>query len=403
MRHFQRAVAAVLVSFAVLPAWSQQPAIRIGEISSYSALPQGTEGYRKGWQLAVEEINASGGLLGGRKMEVLVRDDAGKPDVATRAAQELVTNEKVEVLAGTILSHIGVAVADFAAKSKIFFLAAQPLTDSLVWEKGNRYTFRLRPSTYTQTLVLVDEAAKLPAKRWATIAPNYEYGQSAVASFKAALKAKRPDVEFVSEQWPALGKLEGGSTVQALLAAKPDAIFNATFGPDLARFVREGNLRTLFNNRPVISLLTGEPEYLEPLKDEAPKGWIVTGYPWEQIKTPAHEKFVSAYQKKYGESPKIGSLMGYTTFYALAEIIKRAGGTDPEKMIAAARGLTFESAMGPITFRAIDQQSTMGVYVGKLDVKDGRGVMTDWRYVDGKNFQADDQIVRQKRPADASR
>ena len=58
-----------------------------------------------------------------------------------------------------------------------------------------------------QAAMLVEEAAKLPAKRWATIAPNYEYGQSAVASFKELLKAKRPDVEFVGEQWPAQGKL----------------------------------------------------------------------------------------------------------------------------------------------------------------------------------------------------
>ena len=65
-----------------------------------------------------------------------------------------------------------------------------PLADALVWEKGHRYGYRLRPSTYMQAAMLVEEAAKLPAKRWATIAPNYEYGQSAVASFKELLKAK---------------------------------------------------------------------------------------------------------------------------------------------------------------------------------------------------------------------
>jgi len=400
MKAARRTFIAMCLSGALLPAWAQQP-IRIGEISSYSALPQGTEGYRKGWELATEEINAAGGLLGGRKIEVLVRDDAGKPDVATRAAQELVTNEKVDLLTGTILSHIGVAVGDFAGRNKVFFLATQPLTDSLIWEKGNRYTFRLRPSTYTQTVALVEEAAKLPGRRWATIAPNYEYGQSAVASFKAALKAKRPDVEFVTEQWPALGKLEAGSTVQALAAAKPDAIFNVTFGADLARFVREGNTRGLFQNRSVVSLLTGEPEYLEPLKDDAPKGWIVTGYPWYAIKTPEHSRFLQAYQKKHKETPKIGSIIGYTNMYAIAAIIRKAGSLDTEKLIAAARGLTVDTPMGPITFRSQDHQSTLGVYIGKLDVKGGQGMMVDWKYVDGKAFQADDAMVRAKRPAEA--
>jgi branched-chain amino acid transport system substrate-binding protein len=398
-----RVVAAIAIALGATSAFAQQPPVRIGEISSYSALPQGTEAYKKGWQLAAEEINAAGGVLGGRKLEIIARDDAGQPDAATRAAQELVANENVDLLTGTILSHIGVAVADFAGRNKTFFLATQPLTDAIIWEKGNRYTFRLRPSTYTQTLMLVDEAAKLPAKRWATIAPNYEYGQSAVASFKAALKAKRPDVEFVAEQWPALGKLEAGATVQALLAAKPDAIFNVTFGADLARFVREGNLRGLFKDRSVVSLLTGEPEYLDPLRDEAPKGWLVTGYPWSAIKEPAHVRFVEAYRAKYNEPPKLGSIIGYVNVQALAAILNKAQGTDPEKLISAARGLTFDSVMGPITFRASDQQSTMGTWVGKLDVVGGRGTMVDWRYVDGKNFQLDEAAVKARRTAEAMR
>ena len=395
------ATAVLLLGTAL--AHAQQQPVHVGEISSYSALPQGTEAYKKGWQLALEQENAAGGVLGGRKLEFLSRDDAGQPETATRAAQELVANEKVDLLTGTILSNIGVAVADFAGRDRIFFLASQPLTDSIIWEKGNRYTFRLRTSTYTLAQIIVNEAAKLPAKRWATIAPNYEYGQSAVASFKAALKAKRPDVEFVAEQWPALGKLEAGATVQALLAAKPDAIFNVTFGADLARFAREGNLRGLFHNRPVASLLSGEPEYLDPLKDEAPKGWIVTGYPWSQIELPAHKKFVEDYRKKYNEPPKLGSLMGYVTVEALAAILNKANSTDADSLIKATRGLSFESAMGPITFRAIDQQSTMGTWVGKLDVKDGRGVMVDWHYADGKDFQLDDADVKKRRPADAMR
>jgi branched-chain amino acid transport system substrate-binding protein len=390
-----------MLAVGISAASAQQPPVRVGEISPYSALPQGTEGYKKGWQLALEQINVAGGVMGGRKLEFISRDSAGKPDDATRAAQELLTNEKVDLLAGTLFSHIGVAVADFAARNKTFFLAAQPLTDAIIWEKGNRYTFRLRTSTYTLAQIVVDQAAKLPAKRWATIAPNYEYGQSAVASFKAALKAKRPDVEFVSEQWPALGKLEAGATVQALLAEKPDAIFNVTFGADLARFVREGNLRGLFVDRPVVSLLTGEPEYLDPLKDEAPKGWIVTGYPWYGIKDAAHVKFVQDYKAKYNDTPKIGSLMGYVTVQALAALLNKAKSTDPEKLIAAARGITFDSAMGPITFRAIDHQSTMGTWVGKLEVKDGRGEMVDWRFVDGKDFQLDDASVKKRRPPEA--
>ena len=147
--------------------------IKIGEINSYSLLPAFTEPYRKGWQLALDEINAAGGI-NGKKLVVISKDDAGKPADAQTAANELVSNENVAMLAGTFLSNIGLAVSDFAKQKKVFFLAAEPLTDAITWSKGNRYTFRLRPSNYMQAAMLVEEAAKLPAKRWATIAPNYE-------------------------------------------------------------------------------------------------------------------------------------------------------------------------------------------------------------------------------------
>jgi branched-chain amino acid transport system substrate-binding protein len=404
------AAAAGTVGAALAPRARAQPAakkatgrpIRIGEINSYSTIPQFLVPYRKAWELAVEEINAAGGLLG-RPVEVIARDDAGKPDDAIRHATELVTSEKVDLLAGTFLSNVGLAVADFALRNKTFFLASEPLTDALVWDKGNRYTFRLRASTYMQSAMLVEEAARLPARRWVTIAPNYEYGQSAVASFKALLKRARPDVEFVAEQWPALNKLEAGSTLQAVLAARPEAIFNVTFGADLARLVREGNLRGLFPRLPVVSLLSGEPEYLDVLREETPANWIVTGYPWDQLAQPEHAKFFNAYYRKNNDYPRLGSVVGYAMMQAIAAGIARAKSTDTERLIAAFRGLSFTSPFGPVTFRALDHQSTMGAYVGKLALRGGKGTMVDWRYADGARYLPPDDEVRARRPAEAMR
>ncbi|MDH3593576.1 MAG: ABC transporter substrate-binding protein, partial [Rhodospirillales bacterium] len=298
----------------------------------------------------------------------------------------------------TFFSHIGLAVTDFAKQRKVFFIAAEPLSDAVTWQKGNHYTFRLRPNTYMQANMLAEEAAKLPAKRWATIAPNYKYGQDAVASFKEILKAKRPDVEFVAEQWPALFKIEAGAEVQALANAKPEAIYNVTFGSDLGKFVREGKLRGLFANREVVSLLTGEPEYLDALKDEAPEGWIVTGYPWYAIDTPAHDAFVTAYRAKFDDYPRLGSVVGYNTFKAIAAVIAQAGSTDTEAMVKAAEGITVDSPTGPFTFRAQDHQSTMGAYVGRTALRDGKGVMVDWRYADGKGYLPSDEEIRKLRP-----
>ncbi|MFT4117551.1 ABC transporter substrate-binding protein [Bradyrhizobium sp.] len=373
--------------------------IKIGEINSYSLLPSFTEPYRKGWQLAVEEINAAGGI-NGKKLVVISKDDGGKPADAQTAANELVSSEGVAMLTGTFLSNIGLAVSDFANQKKVFFLAAEPLTDAVTWSKGNKYTFRLRPSNYMQAAMLVEAAAKLPAKRWATIAPNYEYGQSAVSVFKKLMSEKRPDIQWVDEQWPPQGKIDAGPVVQAVAAANPEAILNVTFGPDLVKLVREGNTRGLFKGREVVSFLTGEPEYLDPLKDETPEGWIVTGYPWYSIKTPEHDAFLKAYQAKYNDYPRLGSIVGYQTIKAAAAIIAKAGSTDTDKMIAAAEGISMPSPFGEITFRKIDHQSTLGAYLGKTAQKDGKGVMVDSVYKKGSDYLPSDAEVEKLRPKD---
>jgi branched-chain amino acid transport system substrate-binding protein len=357
-------------------------AIKIGDISSYTSLPAFTQPYRKGWQLALEEINAAGGVKG-RQLEVISRDDNGKPGDAVTAANELVEQRKVVLLMGGFFSHIGLALASYAKQHRIFYMAAEPLTDALIWQKGNRYTFRLRPPNYAQVKALVQEAAGFSAKKWATIAPNYEYGQSAVAVFKDLMAKANASVSWVGEQWPAQGKLDAGATVQALVSYDAQGIFNVTFGGDLAKFVREGQIRGLFQGREIVSMLTGEPEYLDPLGADAPKGWIVTGYPWKQIATPEHQKFVKDYQAKFGETPRLGSLVGYMTMRAVAAILRRSPSLETEALITAAEGTSFASPLGEIAFRAADHQSTMGVFVGRTDIKDGKGVMVDWKYVSG--------------------
>src|SRR6266436_9499712 len=169
---------------------SAQP-IKLGELNSYKTFPAFLEPYKKGMELAVEEINAGGGVLG-RPLELVTRDDNGNAGDAVRVAEELLAREKVDLLMGTFSSAVGLAVADLAKQRHVLFLAAEPLTDKIVWESGNKYTFRLRASTYMQTAMLVPEAAKLRKKRWAIVYPNYEYGQSATDAFKKQIIFLQP-------------------------------------------------------------------------------------------------------------------------------------------------------------------------------------------------------------------
>jgi branched-chain amino acid transport system substrate-binding protein len=379
-------------------AYAQQGEIKVGEINSYSSLPGFTEPYRKGLELAVKQINDAGGIKG-KKLVVITKDDGGKPGDALTAANELVSRDGVVMIAGGFLSNIGLALSDFAKQKKVLYIAAEPLTDAIVWSKGNDYTFRLRASNFMQASMLAEEAAKLPAKKWATIAPNYEYGQSFVAAFKEILTKKRPDVEFVAEQWPPLGKIDAGPVLQAIDAAKPDAILNATFAGDLVKLVREGNTRGVFKDRVVVSYLTGEPEYLDPLKTETPEGWIVTGYPWYAIDTPEHKAFLDAYQAANKDYPRLGSVVGYSTVKSIAAVLNAADDTSTESLIKAMKNLKVDTPFGPVVYRAGDHQSTMGAFVGKTTQKDGKGIMVDVQFKKGADYLPPEAEAAKLRPA----
>lgn len=386
-------LAAALVSTAP-KAFAQQPPIRIGELNSYSRWAAFTVPYRNGWQLALDEINAKGGVAG-RKIEIVSRDDGATTGDATRVAEELVTREGASFLFGSFLSNVGVAMADFANQRKVLYIAAEPLTDAVTMAQGNRYTFRVRPNNTMQVGMLVERAKLAGVKRWAIVAPNYEYGQSAAAVFKKLLKEKVPGAEIVAEQYPALGKIEAGATVAALDQAKPDGIFNVLFGADLTSFVREGETRGLFGGKTVLSLLTGEPEWYLPLKDEAPEGWIVTGYPWEEITEPRHKAFVDAYRLKFNDTPRLGSMLGYVTLHMIRDTLERTGGvTDTEALLKALEDATFDTIIGPVAMRGVDNQSTMGAWVGTMTVKDGVGAMKDWAYRDGAPYMPPAEEVK---------
>ncbi len=365
---------------AVTPAGAQAP-IKIGDINSYSGIGAPFTGpYRAGVEMAVEEINAKGGVLG-RKVEVAFRDDKGQPAEAVKHAQELVESEKVALIAGTFLSNVGLAVSDWAKQNKVMFVVAESLTEAITWAKGHDHAVRLRPNTYEQGRMLAEKAGRMKYVKWATIGPNYEYGKRAWETFRDRLKELKPDAQVVGEHWPTLGKIEPGPLVTAIMSQNPDALYVSLFGSDWLAFVREAQKRGLFQKMFVVGILLGEPEYIDPLKLEAPEGMLVTGYPWYDIKSPAH-------------------LIGYVTYQSVAEGIRKAGSIDSGKLVTAFKGLKVETPIGPITFRAVDGQSTMGAWVGttKLDAARGVGIMVNHEYISGEKVLPSDDEVKKLRP-----
>lgn len=379
------------------------PAIRIGEINSYRAHPAFLEPYRQGWQLALDEINAQGGALG-RKLEVLSRDDGGTPEGALRAAAQLAERNKVQLLFGGFASEVGLALSEQAARDRGFYLAAAPMSNRLTWELGNDVTYRLAPSSWMQVAALAPKALGLRKRRWAIVYPDNEYGLSSAATFKSMMLGFQARTEIVAELAAPAGGAKAGDLVSRLEAAKPDAIFSTLYGTDLIRFVREGQVRGLFQDRAVVAALAGQPEMLQPLAEDIPAGWLVTGHTCDAlVDTPARRAFAEAFRSRYGTEPGAGATLGYIAMQAMAAGLRRAGSDDPQAVARAFSGLDVDTPYGPVRFRALDHQATLGVCLSNIVREDGTTIARPLAYLDGSRLQPPEKVVRRLRGAEIPR
>ena len=345
----------------------------------------------------VEEINAAGGVLG-RKLEIVSRDDGGTPGDAVRVAEELITREKVDCPDG----HASRPTSAWRSPTsptqrKVLFLASEPLTDKIVWENGNRYTFRLRPSTYMQTAMLVPEAAKLKKKRWAIVYPNYEYGQSATASFKKLLEAGAAGRRSSS---PSRRRRSARSTparwCRRSPTRSPTRSSASLFAADLQKFVREGNTRGLFKRHAGVQParrrarvprhaegrdaggLVGHRLSLE--RDQHARAPPVSATPTRSAGTTTRARARWSATRRCMPSPRRCSkaeLRRHREARRSAEGPRDADAVRPDRL--AARSTTSRPwAPMSASWRA----------------KDGKGVMVNWRYADGAKFQPADEEIR---------
>ncbi len=393
--------AVAFCGFAVTTTALAQAPIRIGEINSYTGPVSGfTLPYRNGMDMALEEINAKGGVLG-RKLEILYRDDNFSPADAVRLANELVLNQKVDLLAGTFLSPVALAVSNYADQKKVVFVAAEALTNQLTWSKGSKYVFRVRNPVSMLTQMLIGKAATMKCMRWASIGPINEAIQDFTEEFKQEMTEKRKGSVWAGSVTFPNQKLNPGSAIDSLNKLKPDCLINGTYGPDLVAFAREAKTLDFFKGKQVLSILSGEPEYLEPLGADTPVGWWATGYAMDDNRA-SLKKFRDDYTARFKTYPRFGSLIGYVTMQTIAAGIAKAGSTDTEKLVQGLKGAKFDSPVGPLTMRAGDHQLTLGSWVGQLAFKDNKPAFVNWTFVDGKDALISEEEGRKRRPAGAN-
>ena len=365
------------------PAAAQGKPIRIGEINSYSGLATVyTFPYREGLLMAAKEINDAGGVLG-RPIEFVFRDDKLKPDEAVKAARELVSQEKVDFLAGCISSGVGLAISAYAKDTKTLYFATHCQTSRLTWDDGHPYIAHTTNNVNQYVRAIAKKASTFPYKKWAHISPDYEYGHNVWDEFIGYLKELKPDVEVSQQNWPKLGETDHSAYITALLQSGADAFISSVWGAQEIAFVKQARPFGLLQKIPFFSASVGNPDELEPLAKEAPVGAITPGFAWYdegmQKRHPALMEWVNKFQTQAKKPPTLGASWGYASAYIIAETIKRAKSTDTDKIIAALdEGFDMQFPWGKVVMRGCDHQAIPPQWVGKVKMSaEGKAVLAD--------------------------
>ena len=365
------------------PAAAQGKPIRIGEINSYSGLATVyTFPYREGLLMAAKEINDAGGVLG-RPIEFVFRDDKLKPDEAVKAARELVSQEKVDFLAGCISSGVGLAISAYAKDTKTLYFATHCQTSRLTWDDGHPYIAHTTNNVNQYVRAIAKKASTFPYKKWAHISPDYEYGHNVWDEFIGYLKELKPDVEVSQQNWPKLGETDHSAYITALLQSGADAFISSVWGAQEIAFVKQARPFGLLQKIPFFSASVGNPDELEPLAKEAPVGAITPGFAWYdegmQKRHPALMEWVNKFQTQAKKPPTLGASWGYASAYIIAEAIRRAKSTDTDKVIAALdEGFDMQFPWGKVVMRGCDHQAIPPQWVGKVRMSaEGKAVLAD--------------------------
>lgn len=381
-----------ILLFLAAPAAAQGKPIRIGEINSYSGLATVyTFPYREGLLMAAKEINDAGGVLG-RPIEFVFRDDKLKPDEAVKAARELVSQEKVDFLAGCISSGVGLAISAYAKDTKTLYFATHCQTSRLTWDDGHPYIAHTTNNVNQYVRAIAKKASTFPYKKWAHISPDYEYGHNVWDEFIGYLKELKPDVEVSQQNWPKLGETDHSAYITALLQSGADAFISSVWGAQEIAFVKQARPFGLLQKIPFFSASVGNPDELEPLAKEAPVGAITAGFAWYdegmQKRHPALMEWVNKFQTQAKKPPTLGASWGYASAYIIAEAIRRAKSTDTDKVIAALdEGFDMQFPWGKVVMRGCDHQAIPPQWVGKVKMSaEGKAVLADVEEHHGEEF-----------------
>jgi branched-chain amino acid transport system substrate-binding protein len=372
-RHFWRqfvigVTVLALMATPALAAENQQKPIKIGLLYALSGLAAVyTKGTIIGHEIAADEINAKGGVLG-RKIEYVTRDNKLKPGIAVKEFRRMVTRDNVDFVMGIISSGVALAVSQVAKEMQVLFVDTIAQTSALTEEQGHLYVVRTNTNSTIIGRTAALAAAKQDWKKYYFIGPDYEWGPVGNGAVWNFLQTKKEGVEKLGDLWPKLGERDFSSHITTMLNANPDAVFSSLWGGDLIAFIKQAKAYGFFDKTQFISTGAGDLDILKPLGEDMPDGLMATFLYAFDMPLPGKEKeneaFVAKFKEKAGYEPKTGDIAGYVSTYMLAEAIEKAGTTESEKLATTLRGMSFNTLLGEATIREFDGQSTFGYHAG---------------------------------------
>ncbi len=361
MKQQRKSAIAILVGAAALAlsTLSSAQATRIGAVYpltggvSYDGITK-----LNGAKLAVDEINAKGGVLG-RPIELLSEDGACNPAQSVASAEKLITQSKVVALLGAICSSATGAIGETIKKYKIPLISGVSTAERLT-EQNNPYFFRATTTTTLNGKSMGETLSKIAnGKRVAFIVTSDDWGRSAAQSYGDSLKAR--GAEIVATEYFDRAETDFAAMLTKIRAAKPDAIIST------GGFQNAANVTKQARQMGLQQVIIGEGAFtseaynklVDPFTDN-----VFGIIEWVSVIDSAqNRKFIDDYKAKYKEIPTKFSVAGYQTVYILAQAIQRAGSTDGEKIAAALKATNYDGLTGNYRFDDKGQAYNFNMYI----------------------------------------
>jgi branched-chain amino acid transport system substrate-binding protein len=315
----------------------------------------------RGVRLGLEYLTNNTMTLNGRKIELIVKDDQFKPELAKAMLAEAYGDDKADIAIGTSWSGGALAMMPVALEYKKVFIAEPAIADSITGDKSNRYVFRASRNSFQDALATAVTAGK--GAQIAFLAPDYVYGRDGVKSFKEALAAIKSDAKVVHEEYIPLSTSDFTASFQRIVDALkdkqgPKKLYVVWGAPNPIKKIADMGPER--HGIQIGSIGGASLDYMKNWPGLNVEGG--TFYYYKFPKNKMNDWLVEEHQKRYKVPPDLFTAGGFAAVAAAIEGIRKANSTDSEKLVAAMEGMTFDTPKGPITLRKEDHQGMQVQY-----------------------------------------